>query len=169
MLTCKPHPDAESLLVEEIDVGDAVGPRTVVSGLADFIDPDDFVGKKVVVVCNLKPAKMRGITSTGMVLCGSLRKDSGDEGEAKEIVELLLPPAEAVVGERITIADASEEESSAYPDKVLKSDGQQKVWKRVGKLLHANAESGDATYDGRVLLTSAGACQTPSLRDVPIG
>lgn len=69
VLSAAPHPDAESLFVEEIDVGDEEGPRTVVSGLAKWMSPDDLVGKDVVVVCNLKPAKMRGIESVRHPTC----------------------------------------------------------------------------------------------------
>ena len=47
MLSAEKHPDADSLLVEQIDCGDATGPRTVVSGLAKFMTPEDLVGKKV--------------------------------------------------------------------------------------------------------------------------
>ena len=43
--------------------------RTVVSGIAKFYTPEQMVGKSVVVVTNLKPAKLRGIVSEGMILC----------------------------------------------------------------------------------------------------
>ncbi len=45
--------------------------RTIVSGIAQHYEPADFVGKKVVVVTNLKPVKLRGIMSEGMILCAS--------------------------------------------------------------------------------------------------
>ena len=78
------------------------------------------------------------VLSTGMVLCGSLRGDAeGEEGGAKEVVELLTPPEGAAIGERLTVEEATAEEAAAAPDQVLKSDGQQKVWKRVAKLLAA--------------------------------
>lgn len=64
------HPDADTLYVEQIDVGEAE-PRTVVSGLAKFVPIDEMLNRAVVVLCNLKPAKMRGIESKGMVLCTS--------------------------------------------------------------------------------------------------
>jgi methionyl-tRNA synthetase len=62
------HPDAERLFVETIDLGLARGSRTIVSGLAGHYAPDDLLGKTVVVVANLKPAKLRGVTSHGMLL-----------------------------------------------------------------------------------------------------
>lgn len=65
------HPDADSLYVEKIDVGEEK-PRTVVSGLVNFIPIEEMQNRLVVVLCNLKPAKMRGIESQGMVLCASV-------------------------------------------------------------------------------------------------
>lgn len=66
----KMHPDADSLYVESIDVGEQE-PRTVISGLAKFVPINEMQNRFVAVLCNLKPAKMRGIESKGMVLCAS--------------------------------------------------------------------------------------------------
>lgn len=65
------HPDADALYVEKIDVGDPV-PRTVVSGLVNFVPIEQMQDRLVVVLCNLKPVKMRGVESAGMVLCASV-------------------------------------------------------------------------------------------------
>lgn len=65
------HPEADSLYVEKIDVGEE-HPRTIVSGLVKYIPIEEMQNKMVVVLCNLKPAKMRGIESQGMVLCASV-------------------------------------------------------------------------------------------------
>ena len=62
------HPKADKLLVSQIDIGNET--RQIVSGIAAFISPEDFVGKKVVVVTNLKPAMIRGVESQGMILAG---------------------------------------------------------------------------------------------------
>ncbi|MDD8049132.1 MAG: methionine--tRNA ligase [Thomasclavelia sp.] len=72
VLECKKHPDANKLLVSKIDLGDEV--RQIVSGIADHYTPEEFVGKKVIVVANLKPAKLRGVESQGMILAGSTKK-----------------------------------------------------------------------------------------------
>lgn len=64
------HPDADALYVEKIDLGE-VEPRTVVSGLAKFVPLEDLQDRLVAVLCNLKPAKMRGVESQGMLLCTS--------------------------------------------------------------------------------------------------
>jgi methionyl-tRNA synthetase len=68
VLEGKPHPDAKKLLAFTIDTGDKL--RSIVSGIANDYDPKDLVGKNVLVVCNLKPVKLRGILSEGMILAG---------------------------------------------------------------------------------------------------
>lgn len=68
VLEGKNHPDAKKLLVFSIDTGDKV--RSIVSGIANDYKPETLVGKNVLVVCNLKPAKLRGILSEGMILAG---------------------------------------------------------------------------------------------------
>ena len=58
------QPDAEKLYVSKIDLGEAA-PRTIVSGLVDFVPQAEMEGRLVVVLANLKPAKMRGVESCG--------------------------------------------------------------------------------------------------------
>ena len=60
---------ADKLLVSQIKIGDEV--RQIVSGIAKYYSPDELVGKKVVVVTNLKPVKLRGVLSQGMILAAS--------------------------------------------------------------------------------------------------
>ncbi len=69
---CEKHPDADKLLVSQINIGKET--RQIVSGIADFYTPEEMVGKKVIVVSNLKPAKLRGVESQGMILAGSKKK-----------------------------------------------------------------------------------------------
>jgi methionyl-tRNA synthetase len=76
------HPNAEKLLVSQIKIGNET--RQIVSGIAKFYDPNNLIGKKVIVVTNLKPVKIRGVESFGMVLCAS----NGDDLELIEIKEL---------------------------------------------------------------------------------
>ena len=68
VIESKKHPEADKLLVSKIDIGNEV--RQIVSGIAEYYSPNEFVGKKVIVVSNLKPAKIRGIESQGMILAG---------------------------------------------------------------------------------------------------
>ena len=87
-----PHPNADALYVEEIDLGEEK-PRTVVSGLRKFVSEDEMKDRLVAVVCNLKPMKMRDILSTGMVLCAS----NADHTK----VDPILIPKGSSVGSRI--------------------------------------------------------------------
>jgi len=72
VLEVKRHPDADKLLVLQLEVGEER--RQVVSGIAKYYQPEDLVGKSVVLVYNLKPIKLRGIESHGMVLAADKGK-----------------------------------------------------------------------------------------------
>lgn len=73
VVKCEKHPNANKLLVSQIDLGNET--RQIVSGIADAYTPEEFVGKKVIVVSNLKPAQLRGVESQGMILAGGSKKD----------------------------------------------------------------------------------------------
>ncbi|MBR2499796.1 MAG: methionine--tRNA ligase [Clostridia bacterium] len=64
---------SDKLLVSQIKIGDET--RQIVSGIAKFYSPEEFVGKKVAVITNLKPVKLRGVLSEGMVLAAAGKKD----------------------------------------------------------------------------------------------
>lgn len=66
VIKAEKHPNADKLLVFQLKVGDEI--RQVVSGIAKYYKPEDLVGKKVVMVYNLKPVTLRGIESKGMLL-----------------------------------------------------------------------------------------------------
>ena len=67
-------PNADKLLRFEIDLGEE-NPRQILAGLAEYYDPEKLIGRKVVVVANLKPRKMRGLESQGMICAASLGQD----------------------------------------------------------------------------------------------
>jgi methionyl-tRNA synthetase len=69
VLTAERVPKSKKLLKLSIDVGSEQ--RTIVAGIAEAYEPDALVGKSVVVVANLQPAKLMGIESNGMVLAAS--------------------------------------------------------------------------------------------------
>lgn len=69
ILECEPHPKADRLLVSKIDIGGEV--RTIVSGIRKYYSEKDLIGKKVIVVTNLKPVNLRGVESNGMILAAS--------------------------------------------------------------------------------------------------
>ncbi|PVU94493.1 hypothetical protein BB559_002996 [Furculomyces boomerangus] len=115
------HPDADSLYVEQIDVGEPE-PRTVVSGLVNYIPIEEMQDRMVITVCNLKPAAMRGIKSYAMVLCASL---PNPETGASSKVEFIEPPADAKPGDRASFAgfENIEPESLLNPKK--------KIWEAI--------------------------------------
>ena len=76
VLSAEPVPDADRLFVVEVDLGED-GPRQIVAGLAEFFRPEDLRGRQVVVVANLKPRKLRGVVSHGMIL--AVRTEGGME------------------------------------------------------------------------------------------
>lgn len=112
------HPEADALYVEKIDVGDADGPRTIVSGLVNFVPIESMRDRLVVVLCNLKPAKLKGIESRGMVLCAS--------AEEPKAVEPLCVPVDAAAGDRITVSGY---EDGPEPDEQL--NPKKKVWEKL--------------------------------------
>ena len=69
VIACEKMPKADKLLILKLKVGEEE--RTVVSGIAKHYAPEDLVGKKVVLVANLKPTKLRGTLSEGMILAAS--------------------------------------------------------------------------------------------------
>ena len=71
ILECEKHPDADKLLVFKVKIGEET--RQIVSGIKKWYEPEQLIGKKVVVLMNLKPRKIRGIQSQGMLL--SAEKD----------------------------------------------------------------------------------------------
>ncbi len=70
VIESRKHESADKLLVSKVDIGNGEI-RQIVSGIASVIKPEDFVGKKVIVVTNLKPCKIRGVESQGMIVCAS--------------------------------------------------------------------------------------------------
>ncbi|CAG5092106.1 Similar to yars1: Tyrosine--tRNA ligase [Cotesia congregata] len=148
------HPDADSLYVEKIDVGEASGPRTIVSGLVNFVPIEEMQNRMVVILANLKPANLRGVASHGMVLCASV------DGEERK-VEPLRPPADAAPGDRVIV-----EGYEGTPDEVL--NPKKKVWEKLAVDLVVNA-NGEASWSGNLLVTaSKGKLTADSLKNVPI-
>lgn len=95
IIEVKKHPDADSLYVEQIDFGEETGPRTVVSGLVNYVPIEKMQDKWLVGVCNLKPANMRGVKSFAMVLCAT-SKDGKEAG-----IEIIQPPPNSKPGDRV--------------------------------------------------------------------
>lgn len=82
ILAAEPVPKTDKLMKIQVSLGGEE--RTVVSGIAKFYKPEDLIGKHVVLVANLKPAKLRGVMSHGMLLAAS-------KGDELQIVETTMP------------------------------------------------------------------------------
>ena len=80
ILDVKDHPDADKLYLLHIDVG-ALGKRVLVAGMKPYYSHDEIKGKKIIIVANLEPAKIRGVKSAGMLLAA----------ESNDTVTLLDP------------------------------------------------------------------------------
>jgi len=148
------HPEAENLYVEQIDVGESA-PRQIVSGLAKFCSPDELLNRSVLVLCNLKPARLKGVESFGMILCAS--RDN------PKAVEPLDPPNEAPPGQKVTIDgfETFQAEAELNPKK--------KIWERIQNDLKVNAD-GIAEWQGNLLKIVGfdGIISAKSLKNVPI-
>ncbi len=82
ILAAEPVPKTDKLMKIQVSLGDEE--RTVVSGIAKFYKPEDLIGKHVILVANLKPAKLRGVMSHGMLLAAS-------KGDELQVVETAMP------------------------------------------------------------------------------
>ncbi|HWQ44801.1 MAG TPA: methionine--tRNA ligase [Methanosarcina barkeri] len=91
VLLAEPIKKSKKLLRVEVDIGEEK-PRQLVAGMASFYSPEELVGKYVIVLANLKPAKLCGVESNGMML-------AADDGG--EIVSALMPDKEIKPGSRI--------------------------------------------------------------------
>jgi methionine--tRNA ligase beta chain len=147
------HESADKLFCEHIDVGEETGPREIASGLRGHYSLEDMQDRLVLVVCNLKAAKIVGFVSNGMVLAA--KSEDGTK------VELVTPPEGSPVGERVFIEGLSGEPYSSAQVK------KKKTWEAAAKDLKTG-EGGVATWQGQVIQTSAGPCKAASLEQAPI-
>ena len=150
IVSAEKHPDADSLYVEQVDVGEPA-PRTVVSGLVRFIPVEQMQNRLAVLLCNLKPAKMRGVTSQAMVMCAS----------TPDKVEILAPPATAQPGDLVTCEGfVRRAEAQLNPKK--------KIFEQVAPDLKTDSEK-RATYRGVVWeVAGKGVVTSQTLTDVNI-
>jgi methionine--tRNA ligase beta chain len=90
VLEVRPHPNADRLLLVRVDLGDEQ--KQIVAGIRQHYEPDQLVGKLIVIVNNLEPAKLRGEDSNGMLLAAT----SGEK-----VVVLTVDDPNCVVGAKI--------------------------------------------------------------------
>jgi len=142
----KKHETANTLYVEKIDVGEAT-PRQVVSGLVDFVPLGEMQGALVLLVCNLKPMKLKGVESQAMVLAAS--------NEEHTKVELLIPPPGSKIGERLSFDGYPGE-----PDEQL--NPKKKIWEAVQPEFKTGPDC-VAYYKGVPFKTSTGIVKAKSI------
>ncbi|KAG6553553.1 hypothetical protein Mapa_004466 [Marchantia paleacea] len=152
------HPEADSLYVEEVDLAEVEGPRTICSGLVKYLSLEELEGRDVVVLANLKPRNMRGVKSNGMLLAASNAEHT--------TVQLLFPPDGAAPGERVWFgaeADQCEQAAAATPNQIAKK----KIWESVQPLLRTTEEC-VAVCQSKPMRTSAGVVKCQSLQGANI-
>lgn len=151
------HPDADRLFVEEIDVGEAE-PRQIVSGLRERYSLEEFQGRKILVVCNMKPAKLQKVESSGMVLCA---KNPGGTPP----IELIDVPDSCAVGDRVLPEGVASTWAPVKPDTLKKK----KIWESIAEQLRTDAGR-TACFAGTPLVTASGVrFLAPTLPDSVIG
>lgn len=91
VIACEKVPKSDKLLKLQLDIG--LETRQVVSGIAKHYSPEEMVGKKVIMIANLKPAKLMGIESQGMILAAS---DKGDKKLVLATVDADIPVGSAI-------------------------------------------------------------------------
>ena len=95
VVKCEEIPKSKKLYKLQVDLGYET--RTVCSGIKAFFTTDELVGKRVILVTNLKPTKLMGIESNGMILCASVKKD----GKSEQLT-LLTPEKDIPLGSRVS-------------------------------------------------------------------
>jgi len=93
IVKAEPHPNADRLLKLQLDDGSGE-PRQICAGVKAFYDPEQLVGKLIVIVANLEPREIRGEQSRGMLLAAS----DAAKGEGDRNVVLLTPMSEIAPG-----------------------------------------------------------------------
>jgi aminoacyl tRNA synthase complex-interacting multifunctional protein 1 len=147
--TATKHPDADSLYVEEVDVGEEK-PRTVISGLVKHIPIEEMQNRRAILMCNLKPSKMRGIMSEAMVMCAS----------TPDKVEILTPPEDANLGDPVLV-----EGYERMPDAQL--NPKKKIFEACAPDLKCNGDK-IATYKGVPWTVNGKHVKSQSLTDVQV-
>lgn len=95
----EPHPNADRLLRLQLDDGSGE-PRQICAGIKGYYEPEDLIGKRIVIVANLAPRKIRGEESRGMLLAAS-NAPKGDGGGERDVV-LLTPMSEIEPGSTVS-------------------------------------------------------------------
>ncbi|KAK7678784.1 hypothetical protein QCA50_018219 [Cerrena zonata] len=141
IIKCIQHPQADKLYVSQVQITpvdpESEGPASTVqicSGLKDYVALQDMQNRKVVVLANLPPSKLRGEKSQAMLLAG---EKSDSETPGSSIVKLLNPPVDANLGDKLSFYPFYDE---SFPAKLKSSK-----WAPIQSCLKTN-EKGQAVY-----------------------
>lgn len=145
------HPEADGLFHMIVAIGKHES-RSVCAGLRKFMSSEQLQGRKVVLICNLKPRKLRGVESEAMCLAGSAQNSQNE----KEVVVPLTVPANTPIGSFIH-AQGLGGERAVVPGKKLSG----KVWDRVVSLL--SVVDGNASYSGCPMRAEGSMVTCPGL------
>jgi len=148
IIEAKPVTNSDKLYIKRINMGDHE--RTILSGLQKFIPVQEMSGK-VIVFCNLKPRKLAGYESNGMVLASSDKN--------LEFVELLRPNPNSKVGE-LVVLEGMETTNNQAESKPINM----KNFDKFLSLLHTD-EYGNAMYDHHFMKTSSGRLVVSSIKN----
>jgi len=156
IIEIKDHPGGDKMYVEMIDIG-RDKPRQIISGIREHFDKKDLLNTKLIVVTNLKPRPMKGVTSYGMILAAS--------NDDHSYLEIVRPPDDSIVGERITLENMDVNEYK--PDNEIKPNKKNSPWAKIKNLLKTN-DNMEACFDGNRFMTSKGPLTVKSLKNAQL-
>ncbi len=146
------HPNAEKLLVETVKMGDGI--RQIVSGIAEHYLPEELEGRKVIILKNIKTAKLRGVESHGMLLVAEGReKEPPHEGKAgmeKDAVEIIFAES-SETGEKVVLKG---EQSS--PRNLVSFDDFKKI--------RISVEEFEVVHEGKPVVTASEELRMKNVR-----
>eukprot|EP00938_MAST-03A_sp_MAST-3A-sp1_P004599 g4599.t1 len=145
-----PMENSDKLYCEEIDLGEKIGRRQIASGLRKHYTLEQMQNRLVVVVENLKPKKLAGFLSQGMVLCGW--------NEDRSKCEFVEPPKGSKLGERVFVPNVK----FTIDPPTLGANASKKCFEKVKKKLKSDA-SCVAQFNGQPMSTASGVCKCASV------
>ncbi|KAJ2402003.1 hypothetical protein GGI23_001016 [Coemansia sp. RSA 2559] len=157
------HPEADMLYVLSVDLGESDSvdrstgraDRTIVSGLVKYYSSEELLGKRVVVFANIKPRKLRGVASQGMLLAASSMEN------AMPKVEVLEAPEGSCPGDRVTARLGSQDGKDTPNRGGLETNSSPKPLIKRQKIINAfiqdlRLDKRTAMYQGRSLVSENG-------------
>jgi len=160
IIECEPHPESDKLYIEKIDLGEEGRIRTIVSGLQKYVPLDEMLADKIIVFANMKPRKLAGIMSEGMVLCG--------QNADHTVVELMRPHADSAIGERVTLEGDHFGPEGLPTEPLAVLNPKRKIEPKLLEKLTTNAVK-EGLFDGKKLVTKAGPVVSKTIANGIIG